>query len=133
MLGDKLGEEHGMTIGVRVLPGEGGPRMETTFRAQGRLLGIETTDLGTYAAVMRPDGTIYGEGQGIVMGAGGETATWKGTGVGTMTEDGGVNYRGAIYYVTTAEPWARLNRIAGVYEYNQDAEGNAEAVVWEWS
>lgn len=133
MLGDKLGEEHGMTIGMRVLPSEGGPRMETSFRAQGRLLGVDVTDIGTYIGTMRPDGTIYGEGQGVVMGANGEAATWKGSGVGTMTEEGGVAYRGAIYYSSASEPWARLNRVAGVYEFDVDAEGGTTGVIWDWS
>ncbi len=133
MLGDKLGEEHGQTIGMRVLPSEGAPRMETSFQAQGRLLGIESTDIGTYVSVMHADGTIHGEGQGVVMGAGGEHATWRGTGVGTMQEGGGVAYRGALYYSTNAAPWARLNGIAAVYEYDVDAEGKTRGVLWEWS
>ncbi len=133
MLGDKLGEETGQVIGMRVLPSEGAPRMETSFRAQGQMLGIEATDIGTYIGTMRPDGTIYGEGQGVLMGAGGEGATWRGAGVGVMKEDGGISYRGAIYYSTSDEAWAKLNRVAAVYEYETDAAGNTHAVSWEWS
>lgn len=133
MLGDKLGELSGQTTGMRVLPSNGAPRTETSFMARGRLLGVETTDAGTYTSGMRPDGTIIGEGQGVVMGAGGEHATWRGTGLGLLKEGGGISFRGALYYSTTAEVWAKLNRIATVYEYEVDAEGNASATTWEWS
>ena len=109
------------------------PSMETSFQSEGRLLGVDTRGYGTYVGKMRPDGTIYGEGQGVVMGMGGQGATWVGTGVGTIKEDGGVKYRGAIYYSTAAEEWAMLNTVAGVYEYETDAEGNTRGVVWSWS
>src|SRR5262249_40104372 len=68
MLGEMIGEETGKITGTRVLPSEGGgPKVETSFQGTGRYLGIEVTDIGTYWAVMRPDGTLYGEGQGVVM------------------------------------------------------------------
>lgn len=133
MLGDKLGEETGQAIGTRVLPSEGAPRVETSFRAQGRILGIECTDVGTYASTVRPDGTLYGEGQGVVMGVGGETAMWRGSGIGLLQEDGAVSYRGAIYYSTAAEAWSKLNVVAAVYEFEVDADGNTHGVTWEWS
>ena len=66
---------------------------------------------------MRPDGTVYGEGQGIVMGKSGEIAAWIGQGVGTFKKDGAVSYRGAIYYQTTVPAWQRLNSVACVFEY----------------
>ncbi len=133
MLGDKLGELSGQVIGMRVLPSDGAPKMEVSFQAKGRLLGVETAEHGTYVSVLRPDGTLYGEGQGVSMGVGGQGATWKGTGVGVMKEGGAISYRGSIYYSTASEEWARLNRVAAVYEYEVDAEGNASAVTWEWS
>lgn len=82
---------------------------------------------------MRPDGTIYGEGQGVSMGAGGEAASWKAAGVGLLKEGGGISYRGALYYSTTSEAWAKLNRVAAVYEYEVDADGGAHGTTWEWS
>ena len=133
MLGDKIGEAEGQVIGVRVIPGELGPGMETTFRAAGRLLGVETTDTGTYVGRMRANGTIYGEGEGITMGATGEMATWKAAGVGIMSEDGSVSFRGAIYYDTPSEAWTRLGQIASVYEFEQAADGSVSGTLWEWS
>src|SRR5436853_4050896 len=77
MLGDKLGDETGKITSQRVLPNPGGgPKMETSFQASGTLLGVAATDIGTYSAVVRPDGSLYGEGQGVAMGKSGEAATW---------------------------------------------------------
>lgn len=83
MLGEKLGGESGRVTSQRVLPNPcGAPKMETSFQATGTILGVSETDTGTYWAVLRPDGTLYGEGQGILMGKGGEMATWVGQGNG---------------------------------------------------
>ena len=79
MLGEKLGGETGKVTSQRVLANPGGaPKMETSFQATGTLLGASETNVGTYWAVVRPDGTLYGEGQGVVMGKGGEMASWGG-------------------------------------------------------
>ena len=85
MQGEKIGESTGKVTSRRVLanPG-GGPKMETSFEATGRVLGVEATETGTHWSVVRPDGSLYGEGQGIIMGKGGELATWIGQGVGTI-------------------------------------------------
>ncbi len=71
------------------------------------------------------DGSLYGEGQGILMGRGGETASWVGQGVGTLKKDGGVIYRGALYYQTGTSAWTKLNSAAAVFEYEVDAKGAA--------
>ncbi len=81
---------------------------------------------------MRPDGTLYGEGQGIVMNSEGGGATWVGSGVGTIKKDGSVSYRGAIYYQTSAAKRTRLNGMAAVFEYDVDPQGNARSQIWEW-
>ena len=61
MLGDKLGAESGKVTSQRVLPNPGGgPKMETSFQATGMVLGVSETDTGTYSAVVRADGTLYG-------------------------------------------------------------------------
>ena len=133
MLGDKIGEESGKVTSQRVLPNPGGaPKMETSFQVTGSILGVSHKTTGTYASVIRPDGTLYGEGQGIVMSNEGDMATWIGQGIGTIKTDGSVSYRGAIYYQTAAAKWARLNSVAAIYEYEVDPEGNTRAQIWEW-
>lgn len=133
MLGEKIGESVGKVTGRRVLanPG-GGVKMETSFEAAGKVLGVEEKETGTYWSVARPDGLLYGEGQGILMGKGGEMATWVGQGIGRVSEDGGVSFRGAVYYEARTPAWSRLNGIAAVFEYEVDAEGNTRAQLWEW-
>lgn len=133
MQGDKIGESVGKVTARRVLPNAGGgAKMETSFEARGKLVGIDDSETGTYSSVVRPDGGLFGEGQGVIMGKGGELATWVGQGVGTIKNDGGVSYRGAVYYQTTAKPWARLNSVAAIFEFEVDAEGNTRAELWEW-
>src|SRR5690242_6214684 len=113
MQGEKICEETGQVTSQRVLPNPGGgPKMETSFRANGKLLGVEASDTGTYCSMVRPDGSLYGEGQGIMMGKDGEMATWTGQGVGTMKQDGSISYRGAIYYHSATSKWSRLNTVA---------------------
>ena len=133
MLGEKIGEETGKVTVQRALASAGGgPRMETTFQASGSILGVGHKTTGTYTSEMRPDGTLYGEGQGIVMNSEGGGATWVGSGVGTIKKDGSVSYRGAIYYQTSAAKWTRLNGVAAVFEYDVDPQGNARSQMWEW-
>ena len=133
MLGDKVIDEQGKISGRRVLPSDGGgPAVETSFEAAGTTLGISATNMGTYKSVVRPDGTLYGEGQGVLMGKGGEMATWIGQGVGQFTSTGGISFRGAVYYQSSSPAWARLNRISVVYEHEVDANGNAHNQGWEW-
>jgi hypothetical protein len=133
MQGEKIGEATGKVTSRRVLanPG-GGPKMETTFEASARVLGAEATETGTYWSVVRPDGSLFGEGQGIIMGKGGELATWAGQGVGTIKKDGSVSYRGAVYYQTSTAAWLRLNNVAAIFEYDVDPQGGSRSQLWEW-
>ena len=133
MLGEKIAEHSGKITGQRVLPSEGGaPEVETSFQASERILGVAATTLATYRASLRPDGLLQGEGQGVVMGSGGEMATWTGQGVGRFVGGGAISYRGAIFYQTSSARWSRLNGIAAVFEYEVDAEGNTRGGFWEW-
>lgn len=133
MLGDKVYETSGRIIGRRVLPNPGrGPKMEISIETQGKLLGVDVTETGTYWSEVRADGSLFGEGQGILVGKGGEIATWVAQGVGTMKQDGGTSFRGAVYYTSSTRDWARLNSVAVVYEYEAGAQGNTSAQAWEW-
>jgi len=101
MPGEKIGGTSGKITSQRVLPNlGGGPEMETSFQANGSILGTNVKETGTYVSVVRPDGTLYGEGQGVMILKDGKMATWTGHGVGTMKKDGTATYRGAVYYQT---------------------------------
>ena len=136
MLGEKLGEFRGKVTGQRVLPADGSsPRVETSFEINGTLLGIEATMMGTYWSAVRPDGTLYGEcpQQGIVMTRDGAVGTWSGAGVGRFTGQGtAVSFRGAVYFQTMPQQLARLTRVAVLYEWEIDANGNTQTPFWEW-
>lgn len=133
MLGDLIGEEQGQIAVQRVVAGDHGlpPAVETTFRASGQLLGVAVNDMGTYTGRLRADGTLSGEGQGVLMGAEGH-ATWSGIGVGQFTEGGGVSWRGAIVYSTDSPAFAGLRGVAGVFEFETDSAGTATGKLWAW-
>ena len=52
-------------------------------------------------------------------------------GVGRAVGDG-VEYRGSIYFHTSAEKYSHLTTIAGVHEYDVDGAGNIANKIWEW-
>ena len=132
MLGDKIGDFEAQIIGTKVLSTD--PlRVEVTAQGTATLLGTETTEIVTYWSEMRPDGSLYGEGEGVNMTSDGQVATFKAAGIGHPTGEGmGARFRGAVYYHTTSEKLADLNRVACVYEYEVDAEGRARAELFEW-
>jgi hypothetical protein len=133
MLSEKIGEMSGKITSQRVLSvAGGGLKMETSFQGNGALLGVNFKETGTYWTIVRPDGTHYGEGQGVMMLKDREMATWTGHGVGVTKKDGSATYRGAIYFQTMPPKWARLNKVAVLFEYEVDAEGNTHSEYWEW-
>ena len=89
--------------------------------------------MATYWAEMRPDGTLYGEcpNQGVIMAQDG-AATFRASGVGASTADGGSKFRGAVYFEASAPSLSRLNGIAVVHKWDVDAAGNATWELWEW-
>ena len=133
MLGEKIGEMSGKITLQRVLSIEGGsPKTESSFQQDGSVLGTNVKESGTYWTVVRPDGTHYGEGHGVMIGKDRKMATWKGHGVGTVDKDGSATYRGAIYFQTVPPKWSRLNKVAVLFEYEIDADGNTRSEYWEW-
>ena len=63
----------------------------------------------------------------------GEVGTWAAAGVGKFVGTGGaVSFRGALYYQIASQKLARLNSIAGNYEWDVDDDGNARSGIWEW-
>lgn len=134
MLGEQIGEETGQITGMRVLPSHGGGvKVEVSFEARGTMLGLHETNMGTYVSVTRPDGTLFGEGQGVMMTEHGDMAEWRGNGIGRFTGRGtGVAWRGITYYQTTSERLTHLNSIAEIFEFETDEGGKSEAKSWEW-
>src|SRR2546422_4487679 len=132
MLGEQIGEETGKVMVRRVISVDGGTKVEVTVQSTGKLLGIETRNNVTYLAGIRPDGSLYGEAQGLVVGKGGEQASFKAAGVGKLLDGGAVSYRGASYYYSDSAKLRRLNGVAALFEYEADADGNTKNKLWEW-
>ena len=131
MLGELIGETRGKRIVRRVLSSNP-PTVEVTFEDGGKMLGIDVQGFGTYESEIRADGSIYGEGEGMYMSAAGDMLAWKGSGLGKFGEGGAVSYRGILYYQSTSPKFAKLNTVAGVFEYEVDPKGATVAKVWEW-
>lgn len=133
MLGEKVGDIRGQAISTRVLPDIGtGPRLETTDSGIGTLCGVQVTQTVTYIGTMRPNGTISGSGEGIVMTESGEGGTFRGAGVGTFVRPGVTSWRGTLIYETTGTALAALNGIAVLFEYEIDESGKSEGHLYEW-
>ena len=138
VLGELIEEESGKITGQRVLDVEG-PKIETSFKMNGKFGGIECSDIGTYSAVMREGsetGVMYGEGQGVITTKDGQgMATWTGQGIGRFTAPGKMSFRGSVFYRTTSTGGGKissLNNVVGVFEYEVDEQGNSSTKVWEW-
>ena len=133
MLGEKVGTFTGTTTD-KVMPAQGGlPSFETSAQTSGKLAGAECQSMATYTAQMQPDGSLYGEcpNSGVVMTSDG-VATFRATGCGQMTGDGGAKFRGAVYFQTSAPSLMSVNGKCMVYEWDVDAQGNATWNIWEW-
>ena len=133
MLGDYIGEVRGQSIGTRVLPDDGhGPRMEVTDSGAGTLYGLHVNQTVTYTTTMRPNGTMAGEGTGLVMSETGDSATFRGFGVGRMVGGGASSWRGTLIFETTSERLSKLNGLAALFEYEIDASGKSDGKLTEW-
>jgi hypothetical protein len=131
MLGDKIGEVKGKRLVRRVISVE--PlTAEVSFEDSGELFGIATAGIGSYTSVVRADGSVYGNGQGMITTVDGETVTWTGTGLGHFGPGGSVSYRGMLFFRTTSKKLARLNNSCGAFEYEVDPKGGTVSKMWEW-
>jgi hypothetical protein len=131
MLGDMIGESTGKRIVRRVLSADP-PKVEVSFEESGSMLGVAVTGFGTYESAVAADGSIYGEGCGIITTVDGELVTWKGSGAGKFGPGGAVSYRGILHYRTASQKMAQLNAAPGVFEYEVDPSGNTRTKVWAW-
>jgi len=131
VLGEQIAETKGRRIVRRVLASDP-PTAEVSFEDSGNMLGVATTGFGTYTSVVRPDGSIFGTGNGANTTADGEMIAWTGTGIGRFGPGGSVSYRGMLFFRTPSQKLARLNNLCGAFEYDVDPAGNTTSKVWEW-
>jgi len=131
MLGAQIGEGRGKRTGRRVIATEPIFKVEASVEERVTLLGVEGMNLITYTAQAKPDGSLYGEGEGVFMSLQGEGVTWKGIGVGRFGQDGSVHYCGSLSFTTASQKLAKLNGISGVFQWEIDAQGNTHSQFWE--
>ena len=134
MLGEKLGQIQG-PIKMTVLPANGShPRFENAYEGSGAISGVAVNCLATYSSEIQTDGSIYGEcpNQGVLMTQTGEIATFRATGIGRFTNEGGVDFGGVVYFQTSTSGLERLNGAAVVYEFRVDANNIATWDLWKW-
>jgi hypothetical protein len=82
---------------------------------------------------MRADGSLYGQGQGIITTKDGDVATWTGQGIGHFTQDGKLRFHGSLFYSTRSTgKLAFLKNMVGVFSYEVDTAGKTTGKVWEW-
>ena len=96
MLGEQVSEFNGKITGQRVLDVEG-PTMETSVAASGNLKGIQASETITFMAKVTSNGILHGVGNGIVMTADGEMATYTDEGIGRIDSTGSINWRGRYF------------------------------------
>ena len=113
-----------------------GPKIESSIIMNGKLAGQDARDIGTYWGVMRDAGVVYGEAQGVATTKDGQgMATYKVQGIGRFPSPGKIRFHGSVFYRTTPTNGGKLsslNNMAGVFEYNEDEQGNCSVKVWEW-
>ena len=135
MLSDVLYEETGSVQGIRVLPSEeGAVVLEVSLQAAGRIQGVEHTSLWTYTSTTRADGSIFGQGLGVLTTADGDVIHLVGR---ASDQSGGpgspTHYRGAMHFQTSSDKFSRPNGVAGVFEYDVEADGSSTGKIWEWT
>lgn len=131
MLGNQIGETRGKRLVRRVLS-VNPPTAEVSFEDAGKILGQNTTGMGTYTSTVRADGSILGHGQGMSTTDDGEALTWTGTGLGRFGPGGSVSYRGMLFLETTSTKLAALNNTCAAFEYDVDPSGQTVSKMWEW-
>ena len=130
LIGELISEYKGKNAIIRVLD-DG--KQESTSIGTGTLLGKEATVLNTAVFTLRSNGEYMMEGNGIERTAEGESAMIKFNGIGWPSGKGlKLSLRGAAYFMTSSPSLVSLNKIVGVFEFEQDEQAEFSLKVWAW-
>ncbi len=134
MLGELVLDETGTVTGTRVLSNDAsGTKLEVSLRTTGEIQGVAESCLWTYWQLIRPDGSVYGQGEGVMTTQDGDVLQMIGHGSGQAPPPGGtMNFRTMLHVHTTSEKYATLNRIGLVGNYDVAEDGSAVNKCWEW-
>ena len=133
MLGDQLGESKGKRVVRRILSVD--PlTAEVTFEDGGQMLGVPAAGTGTYASVIRPDGSIYGEYRASSRHAG-----WRRHHLDGPPPMGGFGpgfFSPLSWHVgITAPPrksWRAQQCFSRIWSRSRPGAGNTVSQAWEW-
>ena len=134
-LGDLiLDETVSMTGGVRVLPNdEPGTKVEVCAQGAGTIRGVAETSMYTYTQLQRPDGSVYGEGRGIITTKDGDVIVITGAGSAKAPESGGaIKFRTMLHVQSAPAKYADLQGIGLAGEYDVQPDGGTTHKCWEW-
>lgn len=132
MLGKQIADLKGKVMGQRVIDAEG-PTMETTLSQNGDVNGIQVNETVSYVGRLTSPGVIHAVGNGVLMAAETEIATFTAEGVGRVSPSGSLVWRGSHFYRTSSTgKLAFLDNVIGMFEAGISADGNSAKIVWEW-
>jgi len=134
VLGEKLWEEKGKTIGMSVKSvGPEGIRMEQTFTTEVKGLGRSPNgvNMGTLDFVQTPSGG-FGTGQGIFTSQDGDIVVWKCYFIGKI-EAGKNKAVNIIHFMTTSQKLSWFNSLVAVEDAFTDMKtGEIGGIGYEW-
>lgn len=129
-IGEYIQESKGKVTALRVL--ENG-KLEASYQASGKLLGVEVSEFYTAIIAPQPGGSLFMEGNGIITSNDGDSETLKFQGMGRSTGAGfKASYRGSTFAQTASPKFAKLLNIMTVWEVDVDEAGNFLLKIWEW-
>lgn len=137
MLGDIIYETNlGKLIGTRLVSAEGEiPKIEVTISQEGLLkASMDATGLVTFWSEQQKDGSIYAEGQGVLIlkDDRAATATWIGKGVAHYQNQTRRDVGSVFFNSSNNDKLAFLDNVVGVFEYEILEEGTSKGKIWEW-
>ena len=97
-LGDLILDETGQVTGTRVLSTDAsGTNLELSLQLTGTIRGVPQTTMWTYTTLTRPDGSIYGTGQGVMTTQDGDVIHLIGHGSSGPAESDTVRFRTMLH------------------------------------
>ena len=133
-LGELVLDETGTIDEVREISNDAsGIKNEIKLTLKGTIRGVEETTKWTYSALVRPDGSVFGEGTAVMTTADGDVLNLTCAGAAKAAGPGETtHFRTMLYAHTTSPKFADLNHVGLVGEYEVAPEGTATNRCWEW-
>jgi hypothetical protein len=132
-LGELVLEDSGQITGIRVLSTDAsGTTLELNLQLSGTIRGIGQNTLWTYTMLQRPDGSLYGQGNGVLTTVNGDVIHLIGSGSGKANPGGTVRFCTMLHPHGATGQNADLNAIGLAGEYEVAADGTATNKCWEW-